>query len=175
MPGRRVVTRSNLVRAPRRETVWLDIGFVTASLAASATKVLLSSLAAPGLALRPFTVVRTRLRWRCISDQSAATETFIGNLGLAVVSDQASALGITALPTPATNLGSDLWFVIEQWIGRFQLIGTDVMSSSTDREIDSKAMRKVDIGQDIVVVSEAGIGGSGVVISVVGRMLVKLH
>ena len=51
------------------------------------------------------------------SDQSAATELFIGNLGLAVVSDQATAVGVTAVPTPATDRGSDLWFLIEEGPG----------------------------------------------------------
>ncbi len=166
------VLRSGVMR---RETVWFQFPFATVSLAASATAGLLYSLNAAALALEPFTIVRSRFRLRVISDQSAATETFIGNFGFAVVSDQATAIGITAVPTPATDQGSDLWFVLESWIGRFQLIGTDVTSNIADREMDSKAMRKVDIGQDVVGTAEAGIGGSGCVVSTVGRMLVKLH
>ena len=159
----------------RRETVWLQFPRASTSLAASATSALVYSLNAAALALEPFTIVRTRFQWLCVSDQSAATETFVGNFGLAVVSDQAVAIGVTAVPTPATDQGSDLWFLIEPWPGRFELIGTSINSNVTDRPIESKAMRKVDIGQDIVGVVEAGIGGTGTSIVTVGRMLVKLH
>ena len=159
----------------RRETVWFQFPLATMTAAASATAILGYSLNAAALELRPFTVVRSRFNWQCRSDQSAASETFIGNFGFAVVSDQAVAVGVTAVPTPATDLGSDLWFLIQQWIGRFELIGTDVTYDARMLDIDSKAMRKVDIGQDIVGVGEAGIGGSGVTIQTVGRMLVKLH
>ena len=174
--ARRVISRSKFIApGPTRDTIWFASPLVTVTAAASATAVLMSSLNAAALALRPFTVIRTRLRWRCQSDQSGATETFIGNIGFAVVSEQASTLGITALPTPATNLDSDLFYVIDQWIGRFQLIGTDVASNTVDRPLESKAMRKVNADEDIVQVMEAGIGGSGVTVSSVGRFLVKLH
>ena len=159
----------------RRESLWLGFGFASTTIAASASATLLYSLNAGALALRPFTIVRTRMNWRCNSDQSAATEIFIGNFGWAVVSDQAVAIGVTAVPTPATDLGSDLWLLIDQWIGDFSLIGTDVTTELRSQKIDSKSMRKVDDGQDVVGVAEAGIGGSGVNVSTVGRMLVKLH
>ena len=159
----------------RRETVWFQFAYQANTMAASATAILSTVLNAAALELRPFTIVRSRFVWQSRSDQSAATEAFIGNIGMAIVSDQASAIGVTAVPTPATDLGSDLWFLIQQWIGRFVLVGTDVTTEHTFREIDSKAMRKVDIGQDMVIVKEAGIGESGVIISHVGRMLVKLH
>ena len=160
----------------RRETVWFSIDHASVTLAASGTAALRSTMNAAALALWPFTVVRTRMRWLVISDQSAATESFIGNLGFAVVSDQAVGVGIAAIPTPATDLGSDLWYVIEQWEGQFDFIGTGTANQSLqDREIDSKAMRKVDVGQDIAITVEAGIGGTGCVLKSVGRMLVKLH
>ncbi len=161
--------------APRRETAWFSFPFASNNAAASATAVLQYSLNAAALAMRPFTVVRTHFNWYCLSDQVAASETFIGNFGLAVVSDQATAIGITAVPTPATDLGSDLWFLIDQWPADFQLINANGQVPVDSRKIDSKAMRRVDIGEDIVGVIEAGIGGSGVVVKTVGRMLVKLH
>ena len=54
-------------------------------------------------------------------------------------------------------------------------MGTAISADNTPKKIDSKAMRKVDIGQDIALVVEAGIGGNGCVVETVGRMLVKLH
>ncbi len=159
----------------RRETFWMQVGFVSTVLASSATAVITNFLTASALAIRPFTIVRTRLQWMCLSDQSAATESFVGNIGMAVVSDQAIGVGVSAVPTPATDLGSDLFFLIDQWIGEFSLIGTSAFGSIQSREIDSKAMRKVDDDQDLVVAVEAGIGANGVIVRAVGRVLIKLH
>ncbi len=159
----------------RRETLWVGIPRAADTLAASATAALSQSFNAAVLALRPFTIVRTRMQWLTHSDQSAASESFVGNIGLAVVSDQAVAVGVTAIPTPATDLDSDLWFVSEQWPSRFTLVGSDVTENITPRTIDSKAMRKVEGGQDLIIAVEAGIGGSGVVVIHTGRMLIKLH
>ncbi len=159
----------------RRQTVWFQFGLSSNSLAASATAVIAQSLNAAALELRPFTIVRSRFVWRVDSDQSAATETYTGNVGLCVVSDQAVAIGVSAVPTPASDLGSDLFFMIDQWIGKFALIGAEVTQEVSSKRVESKAMRKVDIGQDIVLTKEAGIGGTGCEIATVGLMLVKLH
>ena len=42
-------------------------------------------------------------------------------------------------------------------------------------EVDSKAMRKVDIGQDLVIVGEASGASQGFIMNVGGRMLVKVN
>ncbi len=159
----------------RRESLWLFLDFSTVILGAAATANLTGSLNAAALALRPFTIVRTHLQWLCKSDQSAASESFIGNVGMAVVSDQAVAVGVTAVPTPATDRGSDLFFLHSAWPGRFDLIGTDVSQNLTHRDLDSKAMRKVDGDSDLILTTEAGLIGSGVSITVGGRILVKTH
>ena len=159
----------------RRESLWMQVGFVSTALGASATAAITNFLTAAALAVRPFTIVRSRLKWLVVSDQSAATEAFVGNIGMAVVSDQAVAIGVTAVPTPATDLGSDLFFLIDQWPGRFELVGTSHAVDITPKTIDSRAMRKVNDDQDLVVTVEAGIGGSGCVVSAVGRVLIKLH
>ncbi len=159
----------------RRETQWISIPAAFDTLAASAAAVLSSSLNAVALALRPFTVVRTHLNLLVISDQGGASEFYIGNVGFAVVSDQAVAIGISAVPTPATDLGSDLWFLHSSWMGQFERGDTTGFKEDAGKDIDSKAMRKVNADQDIVIVKEAGIGSSGCIVGTVGRMLIKLH
>ncbi len=159
----------------RRQTLWFAGPHTSNALGAAATAVLTSTLNAAALALRPFTVVRTRGQWLCTSDQSAATEFFSGSLGFSVVSDQATAIGVTALPTPATDQGSDLFFVYESWTGLFQLVGTDVQSEVTSKQYDSKAMRKVDDDQTVVITAEAGLIDQGLIVRNSFRMLVKLH
>ncbi len=138
------------------------------------------SLNAAALALRPFTIVRTYFSFLLRSDQVIASEDFGAGFGLAVVSDEATAVGVTAVPTPISQSGSDLWFAHKHLLGSIfkDSDNTQVASrSGYVSEMDSKAMRKVDVGQDIVVVGEsmtATLGG-GCILGVAGRMLVKVN
>ncbi len=138
---------------------------------------MVASLNAAALAFRPFTVVRTRIELYVRSDQVAATEDQSGAMGMAVVSSQAVAVGVTAIPTPVTEIGSDLWFV-HQTIFNAEF-GDSAGGNGANRghhwTIDSKAMRKVEDGQDVVIVIEdAGLGG-GARFFIGGRMLIKAN
>ena len=85
---------------------------------------------------------------------------------------------MTAVPTPITDMGSDLWFLHQLTMNTFVFasgVGFQDRGVSVT-EIDSKAMRKVDIGQDMVVVGElSGNSGGGMDMTVGGRMLVKVN
>ncbi len=98
-----------------------------------------------------------------------------GAVGRCVVSDQAAAIGVTAVPTPITDQDSDLWIMYEQQFGRFG--GTAVEEVGKLMQIDSKGMRKVDDGQDLITVFETGASTESLsMISVYGgRTLIKLH
>ena len=79
---------------------------IDATIIAATAKVLLGSFVLSG----DFdeTVTRSRGAMMVRSDQSAASETQIGAMGMIVVSDDAFAAGITALPGPATDVGNDV-------------------------------------------------------------------
>ena len=174
MANRHRVVRS---RSARRESVWFQFGPVQQTVAAASTAAVAFSLNAAALALRPFTVVRTRGTIAYRSDQHTAEERYGGGFGIAVVSDQAVAIGVTAVPTPVTDYGSDLWFVIEQMYGTVGLT-TDVGFEGNfgkERTLDSKAMRKVDVGQDLIVVLETPSFTVSFDTVMAFRMLVKLH
>ena len=112
----RIVRRSFAGRGvvQRRKTLWLASTAETAVTNLGANLIIFDqSLTTAEKARRPFTIVRTRGRLWVRSDQTAATETPLGALGMAVVSDQATAIGGTALPLPITNQDSELWFVWE--------------------------------------------------------------
>ncbi len=179
MANIRTARRSGLVlRGGRnvRETVWGGTTETRNGLAAANTAALSNSLNAAALALRPFTVIRTRLHWSLESDQTAASEDFQAAIGMAVVSDQASAVGITAVPTPFTDLASDLWLLYDMMFG--SLIVTSAIGSFESRytkDIDSKAMRKVEDGQDLILVKENSSLSDGTVVTTAGRFLLKLH
>ncbi len=163
-----------------RETLWVGLTETRTSLAAANTAAFILSLNAAALALRPFTVTRSLLHWSVRSDQSAASENYATALGLSVVSDQASAIGITAIPTPFTDIGSDLFFLHDILDGHFLFIsGVGVEGNSNSPvggvTVQSKAMRRVEEGSDIAIVIENDGLSSGTQVYVTGRMLVKLH
>jgi len=161
----------------RRETLWIAGLFGRDTLASASTAVLAASLNAASLALRPFTIVRVRGVLRLMSDQDAITEDQVAAYGMAVVSDQSAAIGVTAVPTPAADMGSDLWFVYEALINRvFFRSDTGVSTDpGTFVQFDSKAMRKVNNDQDVVVMKESDAISDGCILSDQFRMLVKLH
>ena len=163
-------------RSPRRLTDWFAGASqsVETALAAS-TSVLFASLNAAALAVRPFTVVRTRGWIWVASDQVAAFEVPFGGAALAVVSDQASAIGVTAVPTPITDEDSDLFFMYQHFIASGAGQAASQSNGSRLFEFDSKAQRKVNADQDIVQVIENSNTDDGLVFVMKLRMLVKLY
>ena len=170
----RTVTRG---RRQVRETLWLFVDPQIQALAAASTAVLLGSLNTAALALRPFTIVRTRGFFGVRSDQVATSENYDAAVGYAVVSDQAAAVGVSAVPTPETDRGSDLFFVYESLMGRFQdqTAAGFHDNALTWIQFDSKAMRKVDDDSDLVIVIESSAQGQGQFVSHSSRILIKLH
>ena len=157
---------------PRRKSLWLFIGPGDSTLSTSG--VLLASLNVSALALRPFTIVRTHLEVMVRSDQAAAIEHQLAAIGACVVTDEALAVGISAIPTPVADAGSDAFFV-HQFVFGDESALTDRTRSATRLSIDSKAMRKVEDGFDVAFVSDLSSILQGGVMTFGGRMLLKLH
>ncbi len=163
-----------------RETLWFSMTETRTTLASANSAALILSLNTAALALRPFTIVRTLMHWSIRSDQTGAGENYAAALGGAVLTDQAVAIGVTAVPTPFTDMGSDEWFLHSILDGRFMFIsGIGVANDGTipagGTVIESKAMRKVENGEDLVFVLENDSLGDGTVVYVAGRVLIKLH
>ena len=105
---------------PRKSTkVWLGAGIAATSLSAS-TAILFSSLTSGALALRPFTILRTRLILSVTSDQLSASEFAQGAYTHQVVTDSAVAAGIASIPTPLSETEAD-YYVYQPWISNFLL------------------------------------------------------
>ncbi len=160
----------------RRMSDWFFIAPGHNTLAGAASAVVVASLNAAGLAARPFTIVRTHMELTIESDQTAASERQIAAIGMAIVSDQASAIGVTAVPTPSTDAGSDLWFAHQWMFNEFLFVsGVGVHPNAGAKySIDSKAMRKVNADEDVLVIAENSLAG-GSVIGAAGRFLIKVH
>ncbi len=163
-----------MIGGARRETSWFAIGFdVESNTGGQAT--LASSLNAAALARRPFTIIRTHVYLHMVTD-SIALEKQAAAVGFAVVSAQASATGVTAVPTPVTDLASDLFFVHQVMIAKTVFSTTAAFQSpgGLGIQVDSKAMRKVNDDQDLVITVE-GAGADGFTIDIMGRFLIKEH
>ena len=70
-----------------RKTFWFGGVFTRSTLGSASSKQLTQSLNAGALALRPFTIVRTRGVWQTGTDQQSADELQEIALGMTVVSD----------------------------------------------------------------------------------------
>ncbi len=174
--ARRILGARRFVRPAGRTTLWLSAG-VTNTTVGGGALVLFASLNAGALALRPFTVVRTRITMSATSDQLAATELSQGVLALQVVTETAVAAGIASVPTGITEADAD-FFVYQPWINSI-VSATSVGiiengGAGNSWIIDSKAMRKVGTDDDIVTTVENRTAG-GINIALEGRILIKLH
>ena len=167
--------RMHVSRGPRRKSIWLSFAPSEVTLG-TGVEAIMFTLNAAALALRPFTIVRSHLEVMVRSDQSAAVETQICGVGLAVVSTEAVSVGITVVPSPITELGSSLWFVNKLLFGQENSL-INLLLPQLIASIDSKAMRKVEVGSDIVVVAEnQSLGGSGgAIVTLGGRILIKTN
>ena len=112
------------------------------------------------------------------SDQSTASERPQGDYGMMVVTENAAALGSTAVPDPSSTDGDpDADWFVHQPVMLSHLLKTAVGYASPTGNlwaIDSKAMRKVGANDDVVgMFSETA--GVGAIIVTRGRQLVQLH
>ncbi len=173
----RRTARSRFTRPPPRTKMWIGEGVGSTAIAASAVSVI-GTLSAGADLLRPFTVLRTRMDASLLTDQNAQTETMFGTLGEIVVTDAASAIGVTAIPDPSVITGNPEadWFLSQpMWqqlrfgssIGFEQVAGPRYV-------IDSKAMRKVGPDDDLVLVFSNDTAVGGLLITM-GRQLIQLH
>jgi len=124
-----------------------------------------------------------RLRGELIVYLSAldlVAEGFRWFFGICIVSENAAAIGVTAIPSPLADIAWDGWFVYETGtlesasgtIGNSENIGM----INDRRTVDSKAMRKVhntDVVVAVLETSELG-DGSTMHASFSSRMLSKL-
>ncbi len=122
---------------------------------ASAVKAVHTSfnLSTPGIGE---TLRRVRGWASAISDTVAASEAYLGAMGIAIVSDTALALGITALPGPFTDINDDIWLFWMGFGGNVTLLDSTgvVVQPPYIQLIDNRAMRRVEEGQAVVVMVE---------------------
>ncbi len=172
---------SRFVRPQPRTKMWIGDGVGVQNIAASAT-VLVGTLSAGALLLRPFTILRSYLEVHVQSDQSTAIEAFIASVGEIIVTDTATGIGVTAIPDPSGISGDPEadWFLWSSVMNSFfiDINGTDGIgvdgNNGMHYQLDSKAMRKVGPDDDLALMfsNETAVG---LPLSTNGRRLIQLH
>ncbi len=165
----RLRTRSGVIRSSgfdsnRRKTAWSG-STVPAGVTALASGAATFDQQAD--VLEPFTIVRTRGLLYIQSDQVAAREEAFGAMGIGVVTQAAASIGVTAVPTPLTEISDDLFFVWVPWACDHDTLGNNPYMAP----FDSKSQRKVNEGDTVVVTLENSASGFGVEYEVFFRML----
>ena len=162
------------VRPPARTKIWIGAG-VGEQTAATAVQTLIGTYSAGVLGLRPFTILRTRILFTVISDQSGADEGVSGAYAEIVVKETATTVGITALPGPLTEVDAD-FYLYQGFTARFEFSSAAGFESNGGAQylIDSKAMRKVGHQDDLAAQVELR-GQGGAIVQSEGRQLIMLH
>ena len=123
----------------------------------------------------PSTVVRVRGDLWIRSDQVVAVEEPFGALAMAVVTEQARAIGATAVPMPIADEPSSAFFMMQYWQAGAYATTAGVDSPWSRYSFDSKAQRKITNGDAIVVVMENAHTTHQASFILKFRILLKLH
>ena len=160
-------------RGPRRQVTWIspaDQGYLAVGANA---KVLMASFDPVATGMEKPTIIRNRGELSVRPTSFASDAGIVGAYGMAIVSDQAAAIGITAIPGPFTEAEWDGWLVWHSF-SMFLEFGDATGRFMADRAIivDSKGMRKISDNETLVVVAESQSGAFS--ISAPIRTLFKL-
>ena len=170
-----------LRQGQRRATEWVQSADVTAgSSIAAGTCALVQSFSEASLNLQgllPSTVVRTRGMLWTFSDQDAANEEAFGALSFQVCSEPARVAGVASLLCPIIDEDADQFFLYESWYAGSGGPSTGALFSRPvySQALESKAQRKIEDGNAIVVVIENGHATQSARFTMKFRMLFKLH
>ena len=158
---------ANQRRAVKRRTHWSEM-FGEATFTASGPKLLASSL----VGHEGETLVRARgIGSLNLLTASAVGDGYVGAIGVAKVTTAAVTAGVGSIPTPVTEASWDGW-LLHRFFNCRRSLGVGGPGEHVLMELDSKAMRKVNEDESIVVVAEGTlIGTSTATVSVRLRFL----
>jgi len=168
--------RSRSFGRAKRKSTWVgpaDQGYVNVAAAGATLMASFDVSQAVNSAAIGSTIVRTRGMVSVRAQSAGASLDIVGAFGIGVVSSQALAVGITAIPEPFDEADWDGWFVWRSFSYRLEVItAASANFLRWDFEIDSKAMRKLGEGDAFVFVAQSQAGAFS--ISAPLRTLIKL-
>ena len=144
----------------QRLTTWIGPAAQNFLAVASAGATVIASLPFE----EPATIMRTRGQVSIAPNVVTADLTIAGAFGICVVSAEAFAAGIAAIPEPFSDADWGGWFVWRSFANKVVASAVDdgIFPAAVTMEIDFKAMRKVTSNEVMVVVAESQIGAFNV-------------
>jgi len=119
------------------------------------------------------TVVRVRGQVSVQPQAVTADLNIVGAIGMGVVTEEAFNAGITAIPEPFSDADWGGWLMWRSFSYALEVVSEiGTYFPDWDFEVDSKAMRKVDINEVVVIVAESQ--GGAFSVSTLLRTLIKL-
>ena len=108
-------------------------------------------------------MIRTRgLLLATLESFTAVGDGFFGAIGLGIVTTAAATAGVASIPTPITEAGWDGW-LLHRYVAVESSIGAGSPGEVHRLDLDSKAMRKVNEDESIVMVWEGTENGTAVI------------
>ena len=167
-------SRSVVTRAPRRKTVWIGTATASAVTVGAGASVVHSSFVPSALSMLAPTVVRVRGDLLVHPVAFGVDANWSGAYGLCLVSDEALAIGETAIPRAFDDDDWSGWLVHGYFTGHLEFqSSTSELVMPQVQVIDSKSMRKVGVNESLVWMFENNSSVS-VRASLQARVLVKL-
>ncbi len=163
--------RTRMVSRKRSNKTWSGLVSLGNTITAASTKLAIGNFAQdnPG-------IDETALRWVGLisveSDQTASAEDQQGAFGIIRTSATAITLGVTALPSPLTNISDD-WIVHVPFLQRF-ITATAVGQEPhfvTQYKFDFKTKRILGNGQGFAFVVESSANSEGFTLNLIMRVL----
>jgi len=159
---------------PRRATDWSASADLTAFVALAGSTSAITQVFTPLAGGE--TIIRTRGIFSWKTDNQAASENQFGAYGIAVVSEPAATVGITAVPTPGTDGAWGGWLYHTYFASGTNFssgvgVAFDGIYTIT---IDSKAMRKIDEDDRLIMVVQ-NLSVTGMQFWDSERLLSKVH
>ena len=179
MPRSRNSRASRFAGSPRRKVSWEFGPRSTAFQGISSSSALLLGSGAQVLA-DALTLVRLRGEFAYqLRSAAAELDGYHGAFGIGVVQEEAFAVGITAVPTPITDADWDGWIywqpIAAQAYTDAEVLNTGGALIGSRRIVDTKSMRKLNLGDVIIAVVEATEIGTAVLhVHFDCRVLLKL-
>jgi len=161
-------------RASTPNLEWSDFSDVEIVVVGPSTKTLLAGHTA-SVAL-DLTILRIRLQLAVKTDQVAAGEIQAGAFGCIVVTDDAFAAGVSAIPGPISDAAAD-WMLYHPFWQFFAFSDATGFqhNAGNSMTVDSKAKRVIEPNETLAIVVESNSDSEGFSIGFQGRILTRLR
>ena len=118
-------------------------------------------LASAGVGHEGETLARVRgLATLSLKTSNAIGDGLFGAIGMAIVTTAAATAGVGSIPTPITEAGWDGWLLHQYLAVEEAIVAGQAVGAFDRRVLDSKAMRKANEDESIILVWDGAVTGT---------------